>query len=281
MVVGIYGIAYAYTAWKPEQGDLLIWIGLLGKVLGPLGWIKTVWDGELPPRTFPLILFNDLIWWFPFLLYLFRNHRHRAKILTAILVFLHIVACLGLLLIRGGTEVSPSLADRQRWILGSVPLWTTVWLVWVLSSLSLIMFFSLWGRKLKNRWAWLIGVAVAFDLAGEFHYIVLVTDPGRTLPQFSDAVSRYSLLSAAVANGLYCVLGFAFSVISWKQSFLKGAAGLLGLAVWVSGFALTATVLLQNRLGTVVTGAAVMTLFIPWAAVVGSRLDTPNPDQKA
>jgi hypothetical protein len=150
MVVGVYALAYAYVAWKPERGDVLIWIGLIGKVLGPLGWIKTVWEGGLPPRTFPLILLNDLIWWFPFLLYLLRNHRHRAKILTVLLVLVHLIACFGAILARSGTEVSPSLADRHLWVLRSVPLWTTVWMAWVVSSLSLLAFFPphLRGRRL-------------------------------------------------------------------------------------------------------------------------------------
>src|SRR5438093_8821488 len=54
MVVGVYAIAYAYAAWKPEHGDLLAAIGLLGKVLGPIGWLVAVWREELPSRTFPL-----------------------------------------------------------------------------------------------------------------------------------------------------------------------------------------------------------------------------------
>src|SRR5262249_16117272 len=73
MVVGLFAIAYAYIAWKPGSGELLAVTELLGKVLGPIGWLHAVWTGELPPRTFPLILANDLIWWFPFLFYLLRR----------------------------------------------------------------------------------------------------------------------------------------------------------------------------------------------------------------
>src|SRR5262245_34028414 len=58
MVIGVYAIAYAHAAWKPEQGTVLIAIGLLGKVLGPIGWVVTVSSGELPPQTFLLILTN-------------------------------------------------------------------------------------------------------------------------------------------------------------------------------------------------------------------------------
>jgi hypothetical protein len=57
-------------------------VGLLGKILGPAGWLLTVYRGELPARTFPLILCNDLVWWLPFGWYLIwmwcrsgRDHR--------------------------------------------------------------------------------------------------------------------------------------------------------------------------------------------------------------
>src|SRR5579859_7598926 len=56
MVVGVYAIAYAHAAWKPEGATLWIGIGLLGKVLGHIGWVGAIWSGKLPPRTFELIL---------------------------------------------------------------------------------------------------------------------------------------------------------------------------------------------------------------------------------
>jgi hypothetical protein len=70
MVIGVYGLAYAYAAMWPERGRPMVAIGLLGKVLGPIGWLVTVNSGEFPARTFSLIAFNDLIWWVPFALYL-------------------------------------------------------------------------------------------------------------------------------------------------------------------------------------------------------------------
>ena len=275
MVVGVYALAYAYVAWKPEDGDVLIWIGLIGKILGPLGWIKTVWEGGLPPRTFPLILANDLIWWFPFLLYLFRNHKSRAKILVSLVVFVHLVACLGALLASGGTEIVSSLAGRQQWILNSIPLWTTVWMAWVLSSLSLLAFFPLWAWELKSRLGAFIFAAVAFDLVGELHYIVLATDPALTLEQFAEAVSRYNFFSVVLANGLYCLLGLVFSALSWKKSFLRGGVGVLGFAMWTTGLGLSLAALVESRLGIIVGAAAVMALFVPWAALAGWRFQKP------
>jgi hypothetical protein len=46
-------------------------IGLLGKVLGPLGLSMLVWRGHWPLATAVLGLTNALIWWVPFSLYLY------------------------------------------------------------------------------------------------------------------------------------------------------------------------------------------------------------------
>jgi hypothetical protein len=70
MVVGLYGILYFEVARVPERGWLLAAVGLLGKVLGPLGWLQLVWTGRWPATTLVLCATNDLIWWVPFGLYL-------------------------------------------------------------------------------------------------------------------------------------------------------------------------------------------------------------------
>src|SRR2546423_130157 len=59
MVLGLYGILYGYAAWKLERARPIILVGLVGKILGPIGWFMTTRSGEWPWRTFPLIAFND------------------------------------------------------------------------------------------------------------------------------------------------------------------------------------------------------------------------------
>lgn len=71
MVVGLYGILYLEVARVPERGWLLAAVGLLGKVLGPLGWLHLAWTGRWPLATLVLCATNDLIWWGPFALYLY------------------------------------------------------------------------------------------------------------------------------------------------------------------------------------------------------------------
>jgi hypothetical protein len=70
MVVGLYGLLYLEVARVPEKGWLLAAVGLLGKVLGPIGLAVLIVQGQWPMATIVLCLTNDLIWWIPFGLYL-------------------------------------------------------------------------------------------------------------------------------------------------------------------------------------------------------------------
>ena len=70
MVVGIYGILYLGVARRPEHGWLIAAVGLLGKVLGPIGMTWLIYTGVWPPSAFLLCVTNDVIWWIPFGLYL-------------------------------------------------------------------------------------------------------------------------------------------------------------------------------------------------------------------
>ena len=71
MVVGLYGILYLEVARVPERGWLLAAVGLVGKLLGPIGLAGLVYSGTWPRSTIVLCLTNDLIWWLPFALYLY------------------------------------------------------------------------------------------------------------------------------------------------------------------------------------------------------------------
>jgi hypothetical protein len=71
MVVGLYGILYLEVARVPERGWLVAAIGLVGKVLGPIGLVHLIWTGKWPISTLVLSITNDFIWWLPFSVYLY------------------------------------------------------------------------------------------------------------------------------------------------------------------------------------------------------------------
>ena len=71
MVVGVYGILYWEVARRPEEGWLIAAVGMLGKVLGPLGLAQLILTHQWPPATLALCVTNDFLWWIPFGLYLY------------------------------------------------------------------------------------------------------------------------------------------------------------------------------------------------------------------
>ena len=66
MIVGVYGFGYAIAAFDPLRHWPIVLVGLLGKVLGPIGFAVALARGVFPPRFALTILTNDLIWWLPF-----------------------------------------------------------------------------------------------------------------------------------------------------------------------------------------------------------------------
>lgn len=77
MIVGAYGIGYAIAAFDPLRHWPIVLVGLLGKVLGPLGMVQALWTGDLPWGFALNCLTNDLIWWVPFtliLMYAWQQH---------------------------------------------------------------------------------------------------------------------------------------------------------------------------------------------------------------
>lgn len=76
MIVGVYSYGYWLLARDPLRYCGLIWIGLAGKVLGPLGFVFYASTGELPWSFGATILINDLIWWPAFAMFALRFARN-------------------------------------------------------------------------------------------------------------------------------------------------------------------------------------------------------------
>jgi small multidrug resistance pump len=75
MIVGVYGISYAIAAADPVRHWPNVLVGLLGKVLGPIGFADHFSSGALPLAFGATIFFNDLIWLLPFILILRQVRR--------------------------------------------------------------------------------------------------------------------------------------------------------------------------------------------------------------
>jgi hypothetical protein len=75
MVVGVFAYGYWLLARDPVRYCGVVWIGLAGKVLGPLGFVWYAVSGVLPWSFGATILLNDLVWWPAFFLFAFRYAR--------------------------------------------------------------------------------------------------------------------------------------------------------------------------------------------------------------
>lgn len=78
MMVGVYALGYYYIARDPERYANFVWIGILGKTFGPLGFLWAWSQGALPASWFFVILFNDLIWWPAFWMFALKHARGKA-----------------------------------------------------------------------------------------------------------------------------------------------------------------------------------------------------------
>lgn len=288
VVVATCGLLYAYAAWRPDGGDVAVTIGLLTKVLGPVAWLAGVFVGTQSPRIFPMVLVGDMLWWLPFVAYLTRRHKHRPAIIAGWSFGAHLVANVLLLVVAPGTEVVMDFGARQRFILDHTGLWVATWMCWTLASMSLPAFCLAWVSQWRSQSRALVGVAlaviavgVAFDLSGETVLIAQATRRDLSLSEFVSVARGYQILSAAIANGLYCAGGLVLSMVAWWSGALRGKIGVLGFAVWLVGSGLTVAAVLDHRMGLAVCGGGVMLLFVPWNAWLAWRLwqgaESPSP----
>ncbi len=75
MVIGVYGVGYILASRNPFQHWVIVLVGLLGKVFGPIGFVWFALQGQLPWAMGALIIFNDLIWWYPFSMILYKLYK--------------------------------------------------------------------------------------------------------------------------------------------------------------------------------------------------------------
>jgi hypothetical protein len=268
MVVGLYGVGYAYAAWRLDRAFPFIAIGLAGKILGPIGWLMSTSSGELPVRTFPLIVFDDLLWWTPFALFLLEG--------TAVTRFfkrtapfwcsgLHALAAIGtLLLIRGGSEAVADVGRRAAYISEHALRWRAGWLIWMLAAISLAGFYAWWGTRVPRKTA-LIAFSIAAlgllcDFSGESIFIAWLPAP------LSMLYRGASLSSAAAGNGFYTIAAILLTM-STPALPLRPLAWI----AWASGIALSVATIAGMPGPVVAASAALMVTFIPWVAYVGVR----------
>jgi len=79
MLVGVYGIAYYFASLNPARYWPLILVGLIGKILGPIGSLHYIFTNQLDASFFWVNVFNDLIWIYPFSWILYQVYKRNIE----------------------------------------------------------------------------------------------------------------------------------------------------------------------------------------------------------
>jgi hypothetical protein len=269
MVVGVYGLGYAYAALRLDRAFPFIALGLLGKTLGPIGWAATVHSGEWPIRTFTLVLFNDLVWWLPFGLFLLEGTGIGARLRAwapYLCAALNFAAALAIpLVLAPGMETTHDPAARVAYIGAHPVLWRAGWGLWIVAALSLLGFYGWWAARMRSRWYGMaaLGLAIAGiggDLLAESLYI------GWLPADYERTANLARLLTGAWGNTLYTLAGI---LLTLGSPWLRGPARACAWLIWSAGLALGVFSLVGNVTGMSISTAIIFTLFCPWAAWVG------------
>lgn len=269
MVVGVYGLGYAYAAWRLDRAFPFIALGLLGKILGPIGWVATVHAGEWPIRTFTLILFNDLVWWLPFGLFLLEGTRAGARLRASapyLCAALNFMAALAIpLVLSPGMETVHDRTARVDYIGAHPVLWRAGWGLWIVAALSLLGFYSWWAARVRSRSLKIAALVLALtgiagDLLAESLYI-------GWLPADYDRIATLArLLTGAWGNTLYTLAGV---LLTLGSPWLRGPARACAWLIWAAGLALGGFSLAGHVTGMTASMALLFILFCPWVAWVG------------
>lgn len=78
LVIFLFGFGYGLASTNPRQHWGIVLVGLLSKVLGPIGMSWAVLQQDVPARVLLLLPINDIVWWIPFAL-IVSNGRQRSR----------------------------------------------------------------------------------------------------------------------------------------------------------------------------------------------------------
>jgi hypothetical protein len=281
MVVGLYGLIYLAVAFTDPARRLsaaivlgrrveydftrfLIGIGLLGKILGPIGFVLAVRGGELPLRMIPLIALDDLIWWVPFAMYLIDGTQVAAALgrqAPRIAGALHVAAAAATFLwIRGGSEAEADPAARGAFVAAHADTWRAAWFLWMAAAAALGGFFCWWAaRSPKPR---LARVALIVGFAGLFaDFFADALFIGWLPERYENFAPFTTMVSEVVANGLYSIAG---ALLMFASPSMRPWFRTWGWTVWIAGFALAGAGAVRWDAAIVVAAGLLLATFTPW-----------------
>jgi small multidrug resistance pump len=284
MVVGVYGLLYWHAAWKLETAWPIIAVGLLGKVLGPIGMVMSFGD-DWPRRLGMICVYNDLIWWLPFGLFLVRGTALGKRLATLapwLCAITHALAFVAMpVLLQRGMLTESDAAARSTYIAQHTAAWTVGWAAWMLAAVSLIGFYAWWGSRLTARTTAIAGVVIAalgnvLDFSGEGLSILLLVERASALGEnaaaFASVERSFTLLSAGAANGLYTLGGLLLMLATPD---LPRSVRAAMWATWLAGAAMTVAGVMNHVGGLVASTVVLFPLLIAWTVWMAARWRRP------
>ena len=303
MVVGVYGLLYWHAAWKLDTAWPIIAVGLVGKVLGPIGMVVSFGD-DWPRRLGMICVYNDLIWWLPFGLFLARGTWLGKRLMVLapwLCAITHALAFIALpMLLRQGMLSEPGAAARGAYIAENSIAWTFGWSAWMLAAMTLVGFYAWWGSLLVDQpfqpddgnmhdarrqagkpdlrstvaiaAVIITAIGLVFDFSGEGLSILLLVERASTFTEnpaaFVSAERSFTLLSAGAANGLYTLGGVLLTLATPD---LPGSIRAAMWATWIAGIAMTIAGILNHVVGMVASTIALFPLLIAWTVWMATR----------
>ena len=76
LVIFLLGCGYGLASINPLRHYSVVAVGLMAKVLGPIGMLWSVLGGSVSENVLILIPFNDIIWWLPFGMIVTKGFRN-------------------------------------------------------------------------------------------------------------------------------------------------------------------------------------------------------------
>jgi hypothetical protein len=73
LIILLFGCGYGIASTSPRIHWAVVAVGLAAKILGPIGMASAVWRGEVASDVLLLIPVNDIIWWIPFSVIVYRG----------------------------------------------------------------------------------------------------------------------------------------------------------------------------------------------------------------
>lgn len=202
------------------------------------------------------------------------RHAHTAAYVAAAV---NLAAGLVMLLVlRYGLPAGESdLSARIAYVGDHVLAWRLGWLVWNLAAISLLGFFVVLAARWRARAPILGGLALlcaaaglAADLGAET--ILAVVSPGLRGETYAVVESIAVALTGYLGNGLYAVGGILLTVAGRRD--LPPVLLWLAAAVWIVALWLSIATLVSSNAGQFASAAALMPLFVLWAALTGRWL---------